>query len=244
MRLGLSHGAVSFWETGRRAPTTEDVAALLAALHVVGEEREEILGLARHVSDGSWLTTGVPGAPAQLAGVMECERAAVEMIEWAPMVVPGLLQTSDYARAVFAAGDHSTQDLETRVMLRLARREVLERAKSLRLRALVGEQALREQLATPPVMRQQYAYLLTVSRRPNIEIRVVRSNVGWHPGLMGPFILFGFDDQPDVLYLEHHRTGAFTPDEDDVRAYHEAVSRMETLALSTEESREFIETLK
>ena len=86
-------------------------------------------------------------------------------------------------------------------------------------------------------------HLLACSRRRAIELRIVPANTGWHAGLAGPFILYEFESQDTVLYLEHYRTGVFTPDEDDVRAYQQAVTTLERLALSETDTRRFLETL-
>jgi transcriptional regulator with XRE-family HTH domain len=75
-QLGLSHSTVSHWETGKRIPTTEDVASVLGAVGVNGDERGRILNLARHATDENWLTHGIPGLPEQLAGAVECEQDA------------------------------------------------------------------------------------------------------------------------------------------------------------------------
>lgn len=243
LRLGLPHSSVSFWETGQRPPSTEDVAALLAALHVTGEERRKILDLARKASEPTWVLTGLPDAPDQAIGVMECERAATRIVNWSPLVIPGLLQTTAYTRAILNSGGLSPQEQDARMVIRMARREILERPHPTPFRTLISANAVQEAIGGAECMRGQVQHLLTCSRRTALDLQIVPPNVGWHPGLAGPFILFEFEDQDTVLYLEHHRTGIFTPDEDDVRDYKEAVAIMERLALSREDTRCFLETL-
>ncbi|MCX2734291.1 helix-turn-helix transcriptional regulator [Saccharopolyspora sp. NFXS83] len=231
-RLGLSHGTVSHWETGRRIPTPEDVASFLAVAGVTGKERQRLLDLARHASEPNWLTVGMPGIPQQLAGAVECERSASAIVEWAPMAVPGLLQTSDYSRAVSAAGGLTADETERRATVRAGRREIILRDEPVRFTALIGQHGISDRIGTPPVMQDQLHFLLELAERDNVTIQVVPPRVGWHPGLAGPFVLYDFPDSPAVVHFEHYSSGAFVPDDDDVQAYRQAVSRILELALS------------
>jgi hypothetical protein len=76
-----------------------------------------------------------------------------------------------------------------------------------------------------------------------VTLRVVPRHVGWHPGLLGPFVLFDFPAAPPVLYLEHHSSGAFIPTEHDVAQYRKAVAWLGELALAPDESAALIATL-
>src|SRR2546430_4709002 len=186
-QLGMSHGTVSHWETGRRIPTVEDVAAFLAVSGVVGEEKDRVLNLARHAAEPNWLTVGMPGIPQQLAGAWECERAASAIVQWTVMTIPGLLQTPDYARAIAIANRFSEQDIESRVMVRNSRREVVtRRTNPVRFEALICEVALREVIGGAEVMAEQLRWLGDMAKRENVTVRVVPLRVGWHPGFAGP----------------------------------------------------------
>jgi len=102
-KLSISHTQISHWERGERVPNVENVAMMLGALRVSKGDRNNILELARKTGEPNWLTAGASGISAQLAGAIECERAAHTITEWAPMIIPGLLQTPDYARAIARA---------------------------------------------------------------------------------------------------------------------------------------------
>lgn len=245
-QLGLSHGAVSHWETGRRIPNVEEVAAFLAVLGVVGTEKERILHLARNAAEPNWLTVGMPGIPQQLAGAWECERAASSIVEWTPMVIPGLLQTPDYVRAIATANRFTDQETESRVMVRNSRREVItRRSDPVTFEALICEVAVREVIGDADVMVEQLRWLGEMAKRKNVTVRVVPLGVGWHPGFAGPFILYDFPDAPPTIHFEHHSSGAFVPDADDVLAYRVAVDRLRELAMSpTASARLIAETAK
>lgn len=232
---------VSNWETGQRLPSPEDVASLLTALELLTDdqltiesaEKERILDLARHVSEPNWLTIGMPGIPAQLAAVAESVRAASGVTEWQPFVVPGLLQTPEYYRAIGKASGLSVAEIEQRVMVRMSLQEVITRRDPVNLLAFIGEAALREPIGEIEVRIDQLRHLNKISRqRRNVVIRVIRLGVGWHPGTAGPFVLYDFPDAPPVLHFEHFSSGAFVPDAADVEAYRRAVTMMDEVAMS------------
>jgi transcriptional regulator with XRE-family HTH domain len=240
-RLGVSHGTISHWETGYRVPAPEDLASLLGVLGVTGERKRLLLDLSRNAADPNWLTAGMPGIPQQLVGVMECERTAATITEWAPMYIPGLLQTPDYVRAVMSSGDRSQQEVDQRVMVRVGRREIITRRREpVALHALIGEAAIHDAIGDEVVMADQLDFLAELARRPNITVQVVPSKSGWHPGLHGPFVLYDFAEASPVLHFEHYSSGAFVPDVYDVQTYRAAVDTMLSKAMSSDDSLELI----
>lgn len=242
-RLGFSHGTVSHWATGRRLPGPEDVASLLTLLGIKGEEKQRLIELARHAAEPNWLVVGMPGIPQQLAGAIESERHASAMVEWSRDIVPGLLQTADYARALATATGISESEVDARVLLRVGRSEVITRRDPVELLALISEDALHEKICVPEVMLDQLRHLLDMAQRPNVTIQVVPPRVGWHPGLIGPFVLYSFPDAQPVVHFEHYSSGAFVIDEDDVHAYQEAVKIIRGVARSPEDSAKLIATI-
>lgn len=236
LRLGWPHTNISFYETGSRTPKIEDVGAILAALHVVGKEREEILELARNAAEPQWQ----PDAPEALMGLIECESAATRIVEWSHTVVPGLLQTAEYARAILLATGMPDDQIKSRLAMRMNRRKVLERPNPVPYLALIGDFALREPICPAEVMQRQREHLVKMSRRSNVDIRIVRSGIGWHPGLAGPFVLYTFSDQDPVVHNEHYRSGAFNADPRVSRDYFAAVDKLVSLAETPEASREMI----
>ncbi|MDV6014681.1 helix-turn-helix transcriptional regulator [Haloechinothrix sp. LS1_15] len=231
-RLNIQHSTISYWETGRRVPRPEDVGGYLAAVGVSGEERERILELSRDASKTDWLTVGIPGASQQLEGVMECERTATTITEWIPWMIPGLLQTTEYAREVIGPD----QGLLT---LRLARRDVLTRRDPVRFHAIIGEPALRQVIGGREVMAHQLSNLLDVPR--NVTVQVVPMGNGMHPGLAGPFILYEFEHSPAIVHVEHWASSAFVYNDHDVEDYRKAADTLrDEAAMSPADSAELI----
>ncbi|MBB5159717.1 hypothetical protein BJ970_007316 [Saccharopolyspora phatthalungensis] len=214
---------------------------ILAVLGTGPSERERILDLAKNASEPNWLTVGMPGIPQQLAGAVESEREASAIVYWSPMIMPGLLQTADYVRTIAIADGQPKHDVESRVMVRLARREVLTRREPAKFDVLVGEVALRQPIGTPDMMIEQLRYLIKASvEYPNVNLRVVPTRVGWHPGTAGSFALYEFPDSPPFVHFEHYSSGAFVTNSDDIEAYRKAVAAIGQYAYSPADSTNFI----
>jgi transcriptional regulator with XRE-family HTH domain len=232
-QLGIGHGKISLWENGKKIPSTEDVASYLAAVGVTGDERERLLELARLAEQPNWLAIGIPGIAEELAALMEFERTAEAIIDWSLVLIPGVMQTGDYARAIMDVQPMA----DTRVAMRLGRRDILVRRNPVQFTALIGEYALRQPIAEPDVMADQLRHLRQTAELPNVTIQVIPSSTGFHPGLMGPFVVLKFPKAKPIVHLEHHRGSAFIFEDDDVAAYLDAaeIIRRE-VAMSPEES--------
>lgn len=238
-RLGIGHAKVSFWENGKKIPTTEDVASYLTAIGVTGEERDRLLEMARLAEQPNWLLAGVPGIDAELGALMEFEKTARAVMVWAPLLIPGLLQTGDYARAIMG----NSPSADTRVAMRLGRRDILTRRHPVQFTAIIAETVLREAITEPEITIAQLDHLRRTAELPNVTVQVMPSRAGYHPGLAGPFVLLEFPKAKPIVHLEHHRSSAFVFDDDDVTAFAEVAERLRGLAMSPEESSGFIAEL-
>ena len=201
--LGYSHAVVSNWETGRRIPTFDQVIALVDAMSITGEERQSILAYAREATGPNPLAR-LSGVPPVLADTIAYERLACAIDEWAPAIVPDLLQTSDYTRSVATCQGCDPADVEVRSLIQAGRREILTRTNApVEFTAVIGHSALREPIAPPQVMAEQLDFLLAQNSRPNIKIRIMPASAGWHFGLAGPFSLYRLSDGQECARHEH-----------------------------------------
>lgn len=239
-QLGISHSAISRWESGSRYPAPEDVASILTALGVSGQERVALLDMARGTDAPHWLSVQSGDRERQMAALLEFERSATDITDVAPLLIPGLLQTSDYARAIMAAGNVPQHEIETRVVVRIGRREVLTRRHPSTLLALIGEAALRQEIGGRTVVIEQLQHLLEYSALSNVTVQVVPANVGWTPALEGPFMLISSEDAPPIVHLENRRAALFFHEPDDVSAYQDAVERVKKSVMSPAESEKLI----
>ena len=239
-QLRLDQSVVSRSESGERVPSQEEVAAILDAVGVTGVERDEIVESARDTSGSPWQGVDLPEQPVQLAALLDVEQMTSKYVEWSPFVIPGLLQVSSYARAIMRAARVPDGEVETRVAVRMGRKDILARKNPTRCTALIGESALRQMIGGPEVVVEQLDYLVLMGCLPNIDLRVVTTDTDWHPGLYGPFVLLTMEGGMSVVHLENARSAVFVPDEQDVAVYQDVVLELLGIALSPEQSTEFI----
>ncbi|MGW3965263.1 helix-turn-helix domain-containing protein [Amycolatopsis sp. NPDC005003] len=226
---------LSQWELGIRVPPVEEVARILGYLRVDRAVTNRILFLAQHVKDPNWLDSNPSDLPAALTGIIEYERTATKITNWVPAIVPGLLQTPDYARAILTAGGISEEEVDRRLVKRLNRQKILARREPVHLHALVGEVTLRNLVGNEDIMSDQFDHLMQAVRRPNISLRIVPLDAGYHPGMIGSFILYEFGDRPAIVHLEHHHASGFLPESDGGGPYR-ALARVITGKALTEEA--------
>jgi transcriptional regulator with XRE-family HTH domain len=230
--LGLSHSTVSQWVNGRRVPNPDSVSALLAVIRVTGLERANIMELAHNAADPHWLSVG-PDVSHPVAGIIECEKTASEIIEWTPWLVTGLLQMPAYIHAVMSGDpDRSKDEVDRRVRFRLERQKNLRKPQPPKILAFIGEPGIRQIIGGRTAMIDQLDHLITVSRLGKAHVRVVPIGEGWHPGLTGPFVLYRFDRSPSVLHFEHHGSTAFLSGEEQTARFAPVVRWLDRVALS------------
>jgi transcriptional regulator with XRE-family HTH domain len=240
-RVGMSNAKISLWENGHRLPSLDDLTTVLDALDVQGDDRERVLAMRREAEGPGMLVAGTTTIGAQLSKLIEWEQGARRITDVSPLLVPGLLQTADYARAIL--GD--LPDAETRIALRMGRSEVLRRTRNpVEFHALIDDEVLVRGFASPEVMANQLRHLLRLAELPNVTIQLVPStNAGYTPMLAGPFILLDFDTAPSIVHLEHHRASVSLWEEADITAFRDAAEQITDAAISPEASINFIREL-
>ncbi|WP_432851554.1 helix-turn-helix domain-containing protein [Amycolatopsis sp. CA-161197] len=240
-RLGVAHTTVGRWESGERSPRPTDVAAVLGALGADHELREELIELSRNTDGRHWVASGLPEQKRQLAALLELERDAARIVNVSPLLVPGLLQTSGYARAIIGGGGVPAGEVETRVAVRIGRRDVImRRERPAELLALFDETALSRNIGGPAVMADQLRSLEEASHWANVTLRAIPESAGWHPALEGPFVLLEFADRTPVVQIENRRSALFFHEAVDVEAYQLAIDRVQDIAMSPAETRALI----
>ena len=231
---------IARWENGKLIPSVEDTATLLQALGVRGEERARLLELARDARDPNWLA---PGVDRQFAALTEYERTATTIINVEPLIIPGLMQTYDYARELIAAGGASTGEAEQRAQLRVGRQHVLTRPTPPRLVAFVGEYALRYASCSPGVMDEQLKHLLSLGERENVELRVMPRQRPLLPFVAGAWALMEFARTKPVVYVDHYQSSVTITEAKSVAQYREAADILRDAAMSPTASAELIASI-
>ncbi|MGK5732805.1 helix-turn-helix domain-containing protein [Streptomyces sp. URMC 124] len=177
----------------------------------------------------------------RFADFLEMEQIATRIDLYAALLIPGVLQTTDYASAAIGGISVWRTARETRASteLRMKRQEVLD-SSSLVVRCVLDEACLRRELGGPSVLRRQLDHLLTVSQQPNIELQVIPFKAGMHTGLDGAYTVFHFDVGSPVVAVEPLTTSHYLEEDDQVARYDVAFDRLRTQALDPEASRDFI----
>ncbi|MEU1816633.1 helix-turn-helix transcriptional regulator [Streptomyces roseifaciens] len=179
--------------------------------------------------------------PERLADFLDMEQIATRVDLYAALVMPGILQTADYAYAVINGGSvwKTAREVRAFTELRMKRQEILT-SSSLALRCVLDEACLRRELGGPSVLRGQLELLLAVSRNPNIELQVIPFKAGTHTGLDGAYTVFHFEVGSPVVAVEPLTTSHYLEEDGQVARYDVAFDRLRTQALDLEASRDFI----
>ncbi|MEU6131472.1 helix-turn-helix transcriptional regulator [Saccharopolyspora sp. NPDC047091] len=233
-KLDVAHSVIARWERGERVPGQDSIVALCAVLDINGEARERVITLAREAAAelANSVSVGADGEADVLAALMDFERNAQRITNVAPVVIPGLLQTSDYARAI-VDGSASNAERDRMVSMRIGRRDVLTRRRNpVQYTAFLLEWSLLQPIGDDAAMRDQLEFLIEMSERENVTIRVVPQSAGWTPIHAGQYVLLEFAKASPVVLMEHLRSSTFLRDEGDVRAFVEARDDIETMAMS------------
>ncbi|WP_404816554.1 Scr1 family TA system antitoxin-like transcriptional regulator [Streptomyces thermolineatus] len=173
------------------------------------------------------------------------ETEAVSRFSYDPLLVPGLLQTEEYARALFAGHCPPLDEevLDQHVEARLHRQKLLTRTPIAELCFIVGESALLNPVGGDEIMRGQLRRLLDRAAQRNVEIQVMPANRGFHPGLNGPFVLLETWEHQHVGYIESQGIGFVVGDPRKVSSLGLRYGKLRSQALNAEESARLIERL-
>ncbi|MGW4461523.1 helix-turn-helix domain-containing protein [Micromonospora sp. NPDC004704] len=178
------------------------------------------------------------GEPTWFRPWREAEQEAKLFRTFEPNLVPGLLQTEAYARAVILSGRPLKQaEVDRRVTARLERQCVITREDPAQLIAVLDQATLHRRVGDPTVMAEQLDHLVTVAELPQVDLHVVPYEVGVHVGLNGPFLLAGFEDGGGwVAYLDNQLRGQVVSHHGDVATLQETWERIRSEALPHRQS--------
>lgn len=232
-------------ETGRVAAHHGDVSDLLDLYGLAGGPlRAELVEIARQSGKRGWWQPYQDVMPGHIAPILDFEAASSAIRFMHNQLVPGLLQTAAYARALISDfyPDAAPDQIERLVDLRLGRQKVLERDDPPRLWAILDEAALRRPVGGVTVMRGQLNRLIEQADAARVVVQVIPFDAGEHTGLDMPFAILSFPgaEEPDVVYLEQHTTAWYIDDEYDVKRYISHFDRLRDTALGPQESRTLI----
>jgi transcriptional regulator with XRE-family HTH domain len=242
--IGGSPSKISRIETGCTGMQVEDVATLLGYYQVPAAKRDELLELLKRGEQKGWWERQA-GLPRLWRALINFENKATRIQNYQPLIVPGLLQTAEYSRAIIQGADPTLSDaeLDNLVASRMARQALLTRSNAPQYLAIIYESALRIPVGAPGVMARQLRQLLTLAERPNITVRTVLTNAGAHAGLRGSFLILEFDEEPSLVHVENHDTGLFLEEENDLTCYQLALRNILNVSLAPDATAEMIDKI-
>ena len=228
--LGWSPATMSRTENGQRHISTEDVAMILTAYRIPSSERDEIIAEAKADNASGWWDRPLPGVPAEMGTLASYEADANGLTDWAVSVVPGLLQTEDYAMALMLSDDMPQDVAELRWVARRRRQKILG---TVDYGAYIGETALRTPFGGPEGHKKQIQHLLNARER-GIPIRVVPEHLP--VGLIShSWLYMTFPHTTPVVNVEVAEGGVYLHD-DQAEPYAKVLTRLDHIALPTRES--------
>jgi transcriptional regulator with XRE-family HTH domain len=247
-RLDRTPQHISNLESGERLPSAADLELLLGQYAKADRIpfMRELLSAARKASN--WWTALSGAAPKWFDLFLGLESGAAELSTFETVLVPGLLQTREYAEAVIRANPELDEELvEQLVDLRMGRKQILDRKEDpVHLWAVLDESVLYRQYGGAVTMHGQLQHLLDVSERPRIDIQVLPFDAGATPAQQGgSFMVMRFppemENDPGLVYLELLTGGQYFEQAAEIAEYRRAMTRLHALAADQKRSGEIIQ---
>ncbi|MFC6022489.1 Scr1 family TA system antitoxin-like transcriptional regulator [Plantactinospora solaniradicis] len=225
--IKVSGSSIGGFESGRMVPMP-DTAKTLDDLFGTGDEIQRLSAEAREEAQAPWLRPWTDN-----------ERRATLLRWFEHSVIPGLLQTEDYARAILTVGPHTPEQVAEMTASRLARQAAtLERPDPPTLAAIIGEPALR--YGGPTIMKDQLEHLVDIGHRPTVHLRVIPGDVGLHAGLAGAFVVATLPGGSRLGYLDDQLRGRVVSDVDEVGDLERTWESLSAVALPRDQSRDIM----
>ena len=236
-KLEISASTVSRMETAQVGVRPRDLGFLLDMYEVSGPEREQLLQIARERRQQRWWQEYADLPNIAVAGL---EAEASTIWQYSTQLVPGLLQTEAYARAVLEAIrlDAEPGDIERRLELRLHRQTVLTSENPPEYWVVLDEAVARRQVGGPVVMAQQLQHLIEAAKQPKVTLQVLPFSSGQHAGMDGEFTIlhYGESADPDVVYIENTGGDMYLEEREVTRRYSKLFDHLRAAAQNPGES--------
>jgi transcriptional regulator with XRE-family HTH domain len=242
--VGWSESKISRIETGRVKIAQPDLEILLDLYDVTGDTRVSLLTLARQATHRGWWRSYSDALPSWFENYVGLENGAKSLFTYQNQLVHGLMQTEEYATAIFAAHQPplSTDEVERRLAARATRQALLTAASPLYVWAVLDEAVLRRRVAGPGTMRAQLHRLLEIAALPNVTVQVMPFDEGAHASMGTSFELLQFPEQgaTAIIYIEGLTSSQYLETSADIERYTLTFDHLRASAFAPERSVEFI----
>jgi transcriptional regulator with XRE-family HTH domain len=236
-KLSCSASKISRIETGHVGVTPRDTRDMLKLYGVEPDQLEALVQLAKEARRKGWWHSYNEVFTGAFVG-LEAETSSLRAYQ--ALLVPGLLQTEDYMRAVIRAArpDATEAHVEKRVKARLARQRLLTDIDPPRYWAVIDEAVLCRMVGGPKVMHAQLNWLIARASLPHVTIQVLPFSAGAHAGMEGPFLILGFPEQadPDVVYVDNTTAGIYLEEPAEILRYTLMFDHLRAAALAPDDT--------
>lgn len=236
-RLECSGSKISRIETGQTGVTPRDVRDMLDIYHVEPEYAEQLLKIAREARQKGWWQLYGDVLTGAYVGL---EAAADHIRSYEALVVPGLLQTEEYAQAMIHAArpDISVTEVEKRVRVRMSRQSLVTQDDPIDLWVVLDEAVLRRPVGGRAVMRRQLEHLSLAASWPNVTLQVLPFSAGAHAGMDGTFTMLLYDESAgqNFVFASNAAGGLFLEKDDELQRYGFIFDYLRANALRPDES--------
>jgi hypothetical protein len=245
--IRASHIKIGRMEHGRVGFNERDVAELLTLYGVTDQhQRVKLLMLARQANATDWAHHYRDLLPSWGETYLGLEQASSVIRTYQPRLLPGLLQTEDFARAVLRLlhPNESALDIERRVALQMTRQEILTSPGAPRLWAVIDQAAL-WRLVGYSILHEQIRHLMTMADLPHVRLQVLPVYSGEHVAIGGPFTILRFAEPEltDIVYLQQHITALYLDRDEDVQHYRQLMDHVCVLAKSPADTINYLSTI-
>jgi len=239
-QTGINYATLYRIETAKARPQMRTLTTLLKLYGVPAEQHDYMKILCRDAAEQGWLRPYHSDLPEEYTTYINFEAEATGVRNYESMLVPGLLQTEEYARAVIRGGlpMASPQEIEDRVQARIERQQVLTKDNPLKLWAIVDEAALRRLVGGKEVMGTQLRRLVNAVAEPHITLQIIPFNSGAHAGMQGAFVLMDFSDpmDTDLIHIDSMAGDLFLESDADISRYTSIFDNLRAVAPSPDDS--------
>jgi transcriptional regulator with XRE-family HTH domain len=234
-------------ETGRTAPHPNDVRVMLGLYGVADNGiLAGLLKLAKDARQRGWWYSYKDVLLSRFELFLGLESEADTIRDFELSMIPGLLQTDDYARELIRGlMAFDAAEIERRVELRMARQQILASADAPHLWAILDEAAIRRVVGGQLIMKAQLLHLANSAEHGRTTIQVLPYSAGPHPGQAGPFIILGFAEptEPEVVYMETVGGNLYVDKPEEVRLFSTVFDQLRAVALSPSQSAAMLQAL-
>ncbi len=240
--LKWQQSKLSRMENGQQCISDVDLGSLFVLYKVASQERSHLLHLSERQDDpGHWEVSSPVAQESRTLKRLEHSTSAI--VDVAPALIPELVQTADYARAIMESDGVPSEHIAARVDERMERQSILAKQKAPKLDLIVSEAALRRPMGGRDVTTKQLRILQESAKQPDVRFRIVPFAVSGDAGMHTAFSVMEFKSARSVVYLQHPTTGLFLEQPDKIESYRRRVTRLARFTLDPAESLDLLASI-